>query len=146
MKKFIIIFLVTVAFSVVIAILLVRDKSKIKETGVQTEEINGDIASSNNMAMEMIISDLKGIERVFSNNSAIREEAKKLRVEAGGLRKEIEKIKTDEQRLIVSKKIRDFSERHEKFIDYCLETYKEMREKNKKAEPMKVQVKGVKEA
>lgn len=107
----------------------------------KVNEIDSNIASANDMAMDIIISDLKDIERIFSNNKAIAKEAKKLRTEAEALREDIKKIQTDKQRLMASEKVKKFYMHHERFIDRCIEEVK----KDRNEKPVRAEIKGVKE-
>lgn len=150
MKKFFIIFGIFVV-SALIAPWLVLDLPKCFKSEVPTkveektkEKIDRNIASANDEAMDIIIKDLKGIEGIFSDNRAIVKEAKKLRTKAEILRKEIKKIQTDEQRLSVSKKVKEFSIRHECFIKRCVDAHIDMK-KDEQEKPIKVEVRGVKE-
>jgi len=117
-----------------------------KAIGDDEKEINSKIASANDKVMDIIINRLRGIERISGNNKAIKKEAKKLRTEAKALKKELRKIKTDEQRKATLEKSKEFSRRHDLFIDHVIEVYGEIVKKDRKEKPVKIEVKGVKEA
>lgn len=145
LKKVVAVVVFFVVVCVILASWLVLELPKVfkgdAKSATKMNEIDSNIASANDMAMDIIISDLKDIERIFSNDKAIAKEAKKLRTEAEALWEDIKKIQTDEQRLMASEKVKKFSMYHERFIVRCIEEMK----KDRNEKPIRAEIKGVKE-